>query len=556
MQHSRTLHQRRIFIGGLLAFAVAIANVPGPAGTAEAAGRQRDATIDALVRDKAARDPRATIPVIIQYRGKNQHDAAVNAVGGRVKRALRLGHGNAAEVPAARLQDLARNPNVARISFDAPVRVTAADKPGQKTGQEFDPSRLQTVYPFAVGAPDGWRNDYLPVTGKGIGVAVLDSGLKDLPDFHTSCNPDSTTSRVVKRVAIALDSNGGPGDDNGHGTLVAGIVGGRGCGDPTRNADNYNYVGIAPDAQLIAVKVSDSNGMARISDVIAGIEWVIEHKDTYNIRVMNLSLTSSVAESYRTNVLNAAIEMAALKGILVVTSAGNAGPNSSLYAPANDPFVLTVGATDDKGTASTADDALATYSSYGTTLDGLSKPDLVAPGRRIVGPLAYLKAPMATLYPDRVLDNGYYIRMSGTSVSAPVVSGLAAQLLQAFPSLTASQLHWLLVRTARPLGQAGTGAGYPSLTTAGQYAYAGLYQGGAPFGRAHASLVPNQYVALAAYAAMTGTSTVSWEDVSWENVSWENVSWENVSWENVSWENVSWENVSWENVSWESVVRD
>ena len=168
------------------------------------------------------------------------------------------------------------------------------------------------------------------------------------------------------------------------------------------------------------------------------------------------------------------------------------------------------------------------------TTDGLRKPELVAPGRHIVSTLSSAHDTLPLQFPSHIVDDAY-LRMSGTSAAAPVVSGVVAQLLQARPGLSPGQVKWLLTHTARPIDGPGTGAGYPRTGAAVQ---------GSARGNANIGLVPNNYLA-AAYAAKTGLS-VSWDSVSWNTVSWDSVSWESVSWDSVSWDNVSWDSVSWD----------
>ena len=310
---------------------------------------------------------------------------------------------------------------------------------------------------------------------------------------------------------------------------MAGILGGR------QATQGGRYVGVAPDVNLIGIKVSDRNGVARTSDVISGIEWAVKNKDLYNIRVLNLSLVSGTAESYKTSLLDAAVELAWLKGLVVVVSAGNRGPDTMRYPPANDPYVLTVGATDDQGSVATSDDRLAWFSSYGLTQDGFAKPDLVAPGRHIVSTLAAPNIPLAQLYPNKIVDR-LYISLSGTSAAAPVVSGVVAQLLQARPGLTPDQVQWLLRQTALAVPGAGTGAGYPQAAAAAQFA--GVVDAG------KRGLIPNTYLVRAYYAAQHGATPLSWDNVSFDNISFDNVSFDNVSFDNVSFDNVSFDNVT------------
>jgi serine protease AprX len=280
---------------------------------------------------------------------------------------------------------------------------------------------------------------------------------------------------------------------------------------------------------------------------VAGIEWAVENRDRYGIRVLNLSLSSSVAESYRTSLLDAAIEFAWLKGIVVVVAAGNGGPGSIGHAPANDPYAIVVGATDDAGTRSTDDDQLAWFSAFGTTQDGYARPDLVAPGRRVVSTLASPRAALAQAYPDRVIG-GEYIRLSGTSAAAPIVSGVVALLLQARPDLRPDQVKWLLAQTARPVGGAGTGAGYPNVPAA--IGYAG------PIGRANRDLVPSLYLQRA-YAALAGAGTSfaenGWDTVDWSDVGWDAVAWTENGWDSTAWVENGWDENGWDTTAWAGV---
>jgi serine protease AprX len=512
------------------------------------------AVVDRAVRDVAARQPGGTVHVLVQRKSNSGGADRVRSHGGTVRHELKTANAVAAEVPASRLDELARDPDVARIAFDAPMAAQATSDP-------LSASKLLTLYPSILGAPSAWS--YSPrVRGTGIGVAVLDSGINtSATDFfgtefmYRGGEAPAGVPRVVKSVAIAQENAGSPQDDYGHGTWVAGILAGRGWNSLYTASDDNQYVGIAPDANLINIKVSDRNGMAQTSDVIAGLEWVIENKDAYNIKVANLSLVSATAESYTTSVLDAAVELAWFQGITVVVSAGNAGPNTMQYPPANDPFVIVVGATDDKGTLATSDDQVAPFSSYGTTQDGFAKPDVVAPGRHIVGTLASTSSPLAQAFPNNVVGKSY-IRLSGTSAAAPMVSGVVADLAQTAKllnvALTPDQYKWLLQRTAQAVGGPGTGVGYPNVFNAGTY----LNSNPTGIGRANQGITPNGLL-LAAFQSANGGATwnnVSWNNVSWNNVSWNNVSWNNVSWNNVSWNNVSWNNVSWNNVSWEDVA--
>jgi serine protease AprX len=246
-------------------------------------------------------------------------------------------------------------------------------------------------------------------------------------------NPDATTAA----------------DTYGHGTHVAGVIAGdgnqRGPGDP---ADG-KYVGIAPRADLIAIKAADVAGHGTILDAIYGLQFVVDHQAEYNIRVVNLSLSSTEPGSYLTDPLDAAVEAAYFHGIVVVAAAGNRGNagDAVSYAPGNDPFAISVGAVDDQGTSDRSDDAFTDWSSSGTTQDGFAKPDLAAPGAHIVSTLAPGSA-FAELCASCVVD-GEYIRIGGTSMAAPVVSGVAALLLELHPEWTPDEVKSTLIETAR-----------------------------------------------------------------------------------------------------------
>jgi serine protease AprX len=308
-------------------------------------------------------------------------------------------------------------------------------------------------------------------------------------------------------------------------------------------------MGIAPQVNLISVKVSDDNGGAAVSDVVNGLQWVYTNAATYNIRVVNLSLNSTVADSYQVDPLDAAVETLWNAGIVVVASAGNNGSTNAgtLFAPANDPFVITVGAVNDQGTATTADDAVASFSAFGTvpvsttvgSNSAITKPDLVAPGVNIVSDLASSGDTLAVAHPDHVVTyNGCtcYFRMSGTSMAAPMVAGAAALLLQARPTLTPNQVKYRLTATATPLGVPGSGAGEVNVAGAIQSA---------------STASANQNLALAA-ALQPGKPAASWGSASWGSASWGSASWGSASWGSASWGSASWGSASWGSASWGS----
>jgi serine protease AprX len=324
--------------------------------------------------------------------------------------------------------------------------------PGQ--ARDYDPTILNTYKLLsqptvnAIQANRAWSR----ATGRGVGVAVIDTGIAgDLPDFQT---PGWNGSRVIASAVTnpcAKDAN----DHYGHGTHVAGLIAGNSLLYPTDQALFGKYMGVAPRANLVSVKVSDDDGNTTVLDVIYGIQFAVDNKTAYNIRVINLSLSSAAAESYTTDPLDAAAEQAWNSGITVVAAAGNEALTNDgvTYSPANDPWVITVGALDDKGTMTRLDDTLAPWSSRGLTQDGVRKPEVLAPGVGLVSTLAP-NSDFAHMCPACIVD-GRYFRAGGTSMATGVVSGAAALLIEAHPNWTPAQVKGALQATVVDVPGAG-----------------------------------------------------------------------------------------------------
>ncbi len=484
--------------------------------------------------------PNQTVRVIVQgFRPDLDLGAEIDRQGGKNRKSLALVKGYSADMPAARARELAKNPDVKWVSIDAPMVSTAT-----VDGQGIATANLGTDYPLTVQADKVW-NGSGQVTGAGVTVALLDSGINGFQ--ASSAKPGSAGepgAGLKASVSFNTRVSTTDRDGYGHGTHVAGIIAGDG------KDSKGKYIGIAPGASLLNVKVSDDKGVAFISEVIAGLEWVVKNRSAYNIRVVNLSLVSSMPESYLTSPLDAAVESAWLSGIVVVVSAGNLGANSMLYPPANDPFVITVGAVDTSGTAGIADDTVPSWSSYGTTPDGFSKPDVVAPGRRIVSNLASPNAVLARQYPDRIVDQRY-LRLSGTSMAAPVVSGIAALALQAHPEWTPDQVKSAIVGTARPLASEGAGKGEVSALGAVSTTSPGYANAGIPLNKAIAGLVGTSTFNSASWNSASWNSA-SWNSASWNSASWNSASWNSASWNSASWNSASWNSASWNSASWNS----
>jgi subtilisin family serine protease len=294
------------------------------------------------------------------------------------------------------------------------------------------------------------------LVGRGVGVAVLDSGVSLHPDV---------SRRVTLRLNFVTDTAAGDLDDAfGHGTHVASIIAGSGAG--SLSAGGTSYVGMAPGAELVSLRVLGADGTGYVSDVVQAIEWAIRHGAQYKLRVLNLSLGHLSTTSYRHDPLAQAVERAVRSGLVVVASAGNLGKDEQgneivggIVSPGYTPGALTVAALNTRGTVIRSDDVVASYASRGPVGDPERertweiKPDLVAPGNAIVAAGA-VGSYIWTNYPERRVagsSNGTYLVLSGSSMAAAVVSGAVAQLLQAAPELTPVQVKAVLQLTAQQL---------------------------------------------------------------------------------------------------------
>ena len=378
------------------------------------------------------------IPVIVQTQQglQEKHKVRLKNLGGNIKDDLSVIKGFSADIPASAVEDLAKDDDVTQISYDAEVHTC-----------------LDVAVP-AINAPAAWSQGF---TGKGITVAVVDTGIYPHPDLTLPSN------RIVAFKDF-VNKKTAPYDDCGHGTHVAGIIAGNGC------MSDGQYKGVAPEANLVGVKVLDSTGGGHSSDVISGIQWVVQNMAAYNIKVVNLSLGAQGAQSYTTDPLSQAAEAAWNAGLVVAAAAGNNGPAAgTINTPGINPHIVTVGAADDRGTVDLMDDVIAEFSSRGPTVDGLSKPDLVAPGVDITSLAAdtsYLpkknsgpggkpgKAATAQTQgkPAQTTITDYYVTMSGTSMAIPMVAGITALLLEENPTWTPNEVKTQMISNAADLG--------------------------------------------------------------------------------------------------------
>jgi serine protease AprX len=462
-----------------------------------------------LLLQMAAERPDQSLSIIVQKSVKDSRvESLVTRLGGAVTEDLHIINAFGATLPARAVAELARADGVRWVSFDAPMLKSVCQ-------ECIDTTRLKSAYVRAIGADRLW-NEAPYRQGQGVAVAVVDSGVNPQQDLYTVMG----VNRLVAAVAFNGGYNQSVYDGYGHGNHVAGVIGGNG------SRSNGAYIGVAPMINIVNVKVSDDQGGATAANVVKGLQWVLDNKAKYNIKVVNLSLNSAVPENYMTNPIDAAVEILWFNKIVVVVSAGNLGVNA-LHPPANDPFVITVGAADDRGTASITDDVIASFSGYGRVVS-VVKPDLVAPGKNIVSLMANPNSVLALAHPANVVD-GIYFRMSGTSMAAPMVSASAALLLQDEPNLTPDQVKYRLMATANK-----NWPGYNSTKAGAGY--------------------------LDVYAAVKGTTTQStntglrasqllWTGSS-KPVNWNSVNWNSVNWNSVNWNSVNWNSVNWNSDFW------
>jgi len=378
------------------------------------------------------------VDVIVQFDQAptaRHHEKILNR-GGRINRDLGEFKGGAYSISASELVDLANDPEVVHISPDHPLR---------STSQSLPPA-VNDYHYFSI---NGNNPASKGLYGAGIGVAVIDSGIANIPDI------------TAKNVVYSQDftGSGSAADLYGHGTHVTGIIAGNGS-KSTGSTYSYTFLGLADQVNLINLRVLDKNGEGTDSEVIAAIQQAIALKSKYNIRVINLSLGRPVWESYKVDPLCQAVEQAWKAGIVVVVAAGNYGRDNNagtngygtITAPGNDPYVITVGAMNTHGSSNRTIHAIASYSSKGPTLfDGVVKPDVVAPGNLIVSvyfpgstlnkSYPQFETPQA-LYVDgpQTAPSATYFNLSGTSMATPMVSATAALMLQQTPSLTPDQV--------------------------------------------------------------------------------------------------------------------
>ena len=491
---------------------------------------------------------------------------AVRESGGQVVRSYDELDVLAVRASRSALTRLLTAPSVLGARADSRVTVTE-----EATSDRQAPTRnvyRETVRSAAVADQGG--------TGAGVTVAVIDTGVSAVPELADRLVP---VEGLDGQPATCVNFTDEPTCDDtyGHGTFLAGLIAGGGA-----------HPGMS-SARVLSVKLAGASGAADTSTLLAAIQWVVAHREAHGIRVLNLSLGTPSGASWRVDPLNYAVERAVDAGILVVVSAGNTGPDpQSVMKPGDDPYVLTVGASDDRGTPGRGDDAVPLFSAQGPTkADGLAKPDVVAPGSRLIS----LRSPGSTV--EQNVPGGVdaaYRRGSGTSMATAVVSGAAAQLLSLRPAWTPNHVKTALRRTATPVaGQPESVVGRGLVDIAAAAAWTGTAPGrgserstgGGSLDGARgwvrvldrdtgAEISGEQRVdggsfdaagyratgwtrATWASSAFAGTR---WEATEWQGTNWQGTNWQGTNWQGTNWQGTNWQGTNWQGTNWQGSTSD
>ena len=512
-----------------------------------------------------------TVSVIVrELDGTTGAAEFVESHGGSITSVLDTINGFVATVPASMVSSLSSLQSIASVTPDFSVAVSSA---GWDTSGK-DATAMKEL-------ADDLRADVTwdeGITGAGVTVALLDTGVTPVEGL-------TTAGKIVNGPDLSFDSQI-PGmaylDAYGHGTHLAGIIAGRASDAPAdvnSNAARRHFLGIAPDAQILNVKVGAADGSVDVSQVLAGIDWVVQHRNDngMNVRVMNLSFGTDSTQSYLVDPLAYAVQVAWNAGIVVVVAAGNDGNSHALRNPATNPYVIAVGATDTQGNGRQNDNVVASYSNCGTAARSV---DIVGPGESI----ASLRVPGSYAdvnYPSAVVD-GSYMKGTGTSQAAAAISGAVALLLEQHPQYTPDQVKAHLTSSAVAVGTpspACMGAGTADTWNAynrsavrwsKQTHAIGTGTGTLEAARGNDHLTNNGVIligeqdifgapfssALWAPLALSGSSWSGgdWNGSSWSGSSWSGSSWSGSSWSGSSWSGSSWSGSSWSGSSWSAAV--
>jgi len=400
--------------------------------SAEGLRKPVDSDADVVELSEKYADEKGKIQLIVSSSRKDTLQKAEKAFARKenvvIKDKLPLINGFVAEVDASSLKELLTiKPDTVNIFIDEKYKMI--EDPiftPQPEASVMTDNAVKTL-----GVDKLWEKG---ITGKGVTIAIIDTGIYPHKDFE---------GRIIGFKDF-VNGYKEPYDDQGHGTHVAGDC----AGDGTMSGGKY--MGTAPEANLVGIKSLDKHGAGRFSDIIKGIQWAVKNKEKYNIKVINMSLGGPAFASYKEDPICQAIEKAIDAGIIPVVAAGNSGPKAStIGSPGSDPKVLTVGAFDDKNTEATYDDEIAKFSSRGPTIDNLTKPDILSPGVNITAATAY--GSVLDTHPKIPHAGKDYITISGTSMATPIMAGIVALAVHVKPDITTEEVKDVFTSTAQRL---------------------------------------------------------------------------------------------------------
>ena len=457
--------------------------------------------------------------VIVTGSGSTNPVTAVLNVGGTILTQYTIINGVLASVTTTEASLLASTPGIV-VTPDITVNV-------QSTAVSTGPHTPSDAFLAQTGAPQAAQAGD---TGQGVGVAVLDTGIDNLPDF---------AGRLVGGVDLSGEGNAFQ-DSYGHGTFVAGLIAGNGA------SSGGQYSGEAPGANLVSVKVAGASGSTDLGNIISGLQWTDRNRATYNIRVLNISLGFQPSKSTVNNPVDMAVERVWGDGIAVVVSAGNAGPfNGTILSPGDDPLVITVGALDDMAQTTVANDEMTDFSSVGpTSPDGWVKPDLVTSGRSIVS----LAAPGSTIYnnyPSARIGSANFVG-SGTSFSAAITSGAAALILANNAADSPNQVKAALIATTNP-GPVGNpfADGHGALNAYG----AATESPSVNYNQSTAGLTPTANGTTVSLSP-TGSTVDTWNGNAWNGNAWNGNAWNGNAWNGNAWNGNAWNGFAFNGNAW------
>ena len=386
-----------------------------------------------------------TTSVIVQGDDTGELVALVESVGGEVTHELEIIDAVAANLTTDQYQSVAASKAVRRIETNRVVSVAGNGFVGGENGRSgytratTAPAHVES--PGAVEHPGTGTADALDLTGRGVTVAVLDTGLRSWNEFRKDSAGGERLLAQYDAITGQEISSKSDSDDSGHGTHVAAIA---------VSGDTSTHPGIAPDAGLVAVRAFGANGEGSYADVVRGLDWIVANQERFRIRVVNLSFSAPARSHYWEDPVNQAVMRVWQAGIVVVASAGNTGPDPmTIGVPGNVPYVITVGAMTDSYTpGDPSDDRLTTFSAAGPTAERFVKPDVIAPGGHMTA-LMHSATSIAKAHRE-LHSKGRYFTMSGTSQSAAVVTGIVALMLERAPTLTPDDVKCRLMAGAHP----------------------------------------------------------------------------------------------------------